>query len=67
MTEIGGAFLPNSTSACAPHPPAATDRGRATGLDPSFGPPLAGRRGYAATSPSLANLSQGTSPRPVRE
>ncbi|PDS29643.1 hypothetical protein CO650_19565 [Rhizobium phaseoli] len=37
----------------APHPPAGTFS------------PLAGRRGQAATSPSLANVSQGTSPRPV--
>ncbi len=27
--------------------------GRTTGLDPSFGPPLAGRRGIAATAPFL--------------
>jgi len=35
----------------APHPPAGADRGRATGLDPSFGPPQTGRRDHAATSP----------------
>ncbi|PDS88015.1 hypothetical protein CO654_01295 [Rhizobium sp. L18] len=37
----------------APHPAAATFS------------PLAGRRGYAATSPFPANVSQGTSPLPV--
>ncbi|RDJ14708.1 hypothetical protein B5K05_07655 [Rhizobium phaseoli] len=38
----------------APHPAAATFS------------PRAGRRGQVATSPSLASLSQGTSPLPVR-
>ncbi|RFB97291.1 hypothetical protein B5K11_05170 [Rhizobium leguminosarum bv. trifolii] len=38
----------------APHPAAATFS------------PLAGRRGYAAASPSLSNVACGTSPRPVR-
>ncbi|RUM03328.1 hypothetical protein EEQ99_09090 [Rhizobium anhuiense] len=50
----------------APHPAAATDRGRATGLDPSFGPTLAGRRDEATTSPPPAHVSQGTSPLPVK-
>ncbi|KKZ87460.1 hypothetical protein RPHASCH2410_CH11865 [Rhizobium phaseoli Ch24-10] len=48
-----GAFLPNSLSAHAPHPPAGTFS------------PHAGRREHAATSPFPTSLSQGTSPRPV--